>query len=194
VCADAKSQGLGIVAFFHVPPLMSIGDSVGYQGWHPQYSTQFAELYEKYRFAMVTAHIHIDAFLPFAGGVILSAPGVSPRHDNNPTFRVFRMKNGQLLDYDQYFADLLAQPTSEPKWKLEYSFRTAYGTADLSQKELRKVTRKIEIDDELLWKYRSFMFAGHYPLKDFHRCMLKAATQLELDRCALMKKEVPAPG
>jgi sphingomyelin phosphodiesterase acid-like 3 len=195
VCRSARASGLEIIVFIHAPSGISTRSAFPYQGWMEPFADRFAEIHRLYNFLMACGHLHMDAFLPLfnnrndKGGFVLASPGLSPRHGNNPGFRVFRFENGKPVDYDQYFADLLRNPQGDVEWKLEYSFRDVYKAADLSQAEIVKVVAKIAADEELMWKYRSFMYAGNYELRAFHRCMLTALSHEEMDKCLASMNE-----
>jgi hypothetical protein len=139
---------------------------------------------------MISGHLHIDALLPVGSGFIFGTPGLSPSHDNNPAFRVYKLRKGRLVDYDQYYADLIDNPHDRLEWKFQYSFRKVYGAEDLSQAEVARVVQRIQEDDQMMWKYRSLMYVGHYQFKAFHKCMLTAVSKQELESCLALKNEL----
>jgi sphingomyelin phosphodiesterase acid-like 3 len=189
VCESAAAQKLELIVFFHVPPSISTRDRFQYQGWYPAFIDRFAAVYRKYRFAMICGHIHIDALMPLFnyeglhGGYIMSSPGISLRHDSNPGFRLFKLNNGRLVDYIQFYADVIENPKETLTWHVQYSFRELYGARDLSQEELTRVTRKILSDSLIMWKYREMMYTKNYDKRAFHRCMLVSASRKELEMC-----------
>jgi hypothetical protein len=194
-CQDSLDSGFEPMVFFHIPPSISTRNKFHRQGWYNKYSDRFYEIWNRYRFVMVCGHLHMDTILPLfnskgeKGAYILSVPGLSPRHDNNPGFRVFHLRNGKAVDYEQYYGDLIENPKDDVEWKIEYRFSEIYGAADLSQKAIQKVTAKIASDDELMWKYHSLLHAGNYEFRAFHQCMLQAMGQSEIEQCLAAKAE-----
>lgn len=74
--------------------------------------------------AAFAGHTHRDDFRMVAPGVPCKiVPSISPVYENNPGFGVFQ---ADLSDYRMYFLDL-----ENPRWKLEYSYREAYGLESL---------------------------------------------------------------
>jgi sphingomyelin phosphodiesterase acid-like 3 len=189
VCESAAAQELELLVFFHVPPSITTRDRFQYQGWYPAFINRFAAIYYKYRFAMVCGHIHIDALLPLFNhqglhaGYIMASPGISLRHNSNPGFRLFKLNNGRLVDYIQFYADLIDNPKETLAWQIQYSFRELYGARDLSQEELTGVARKILNDSSVMWKYREMMYMKNYDTRAFHRCMLVSVSRRELEMC-----------
>lgn len=138
------------------------------QGWATEYIKKFDEVLSKSQIEFIIAgHSHYDMFFPIngkesqSGQIAVVSPAVSPMHGNNPGFRIFQLSNkGQLIDYKQYYADLLAnpRPNIKPfnsrnvsrsslglKWKFAYSFQETYRPAFLS--EFKKKESPNEIDD-----------------------------------------------
>jgi hypothetical protein len=52
------------------------------------------------------------------GGFVMTAPALSPRHGGNPVFRVSKLRNGIVMDYDQFYGDIVENPKEEVEWKL----------------------------------------------------------------------------
>jgi hypothetical protein len=143
---------------------------------------------------MFCGHLHIDALLPLFNtkshrhGYVMAAPGLSARNDNNPAFRVIRLSGGRPVDYDQYFADIIANP-AEPVWRLEYSFRQFYAAKDLSEAELDRLVRALLSNSTLMWRYRRMMLVSNYDARPFHFCTLSAKSRDDLDRCIAQSPE-----
>jgi hypothetical protein len=199
VCKEAMKRRLGVLVFFHVPPSAGSRRNLHTQGWHEAYADAFAELYYRHRFTMFCGHLHMDVLLPLTnrfnkrGGYILSAPSLSPKHDSNPAFRVIRVRNGDACDYEQYYADIVANPKGKLEWKLEYSFRKLYGAKNLSEAELHAVATAIKTNSEIMWKYREMMYARNYDRRAFHWCMLDALSKADLQNCLAESAELTAP-
>jgi sphingomyelin phosphodiesterase acid-like 3 len=191
VCASAQARGLGIFVFFHVPPSMSTRDRFQYQGWYQRYVDQFAQVYFRYRFAMTCGPLHLSAILPlFNGfdrrdGYIMSAPGLSLRHESNPGFRLIRLRNGQPVDFDEYSADIAAMADGL-EWKRRYSFRALFGTRDLSHRELAALAGRLVENSSLMWRYRRQMYQRHFSARPFHGCLLRSVSREELSACLAM--------
>jgi hypothetical protein len=189
ICADASNRGKGVVVFFHAPPSIGARRHLEAQGWHQTYADGFADIYYKHRFAMFSGHFHVDALLPLfdgrgrRGGFVLSAPSLSARHDTNPAFRVIRLRGGRVVDYDQYFTDIIGNPTEALVWRREYSFRALYGVEDLSEGELVKLSERIKNESDTFWKYRSMMYVSNYDRRAFHACLLTSVGRDDLERC-----------
>jgi hypothetical protein len=116
------------------------------------------------------------------------APGLSPRNNNNPAFRVIRLSGGRPVDYDQYFTDIISNP-EKLVWRLEYSFRQFYEAKDLSEPELHRLVGDLLTNSTLMWKSRKIMLVGNYDARPFHVCMLSAASSSDLHRCISQSPE-----
>jgi hypothetical protein len=198
VCDEARALGLEPFAFFHVPPSMSTRDRFRYQGWHRKYVSRFAAIFAKHRFAMMCGHLHIAAILPLFNdlnrrdGYILSAPGLSPRHDSNPGFRLIKVRNGLAADYDEYGADIGENPPDVLEWRFAYSFNEMYATKNLSHEAIAGLADRIVRNSSLMWRYRRMMYQRHFFARQFHRCLLGAVSREELGEC--LKKTPDAVG
>jgi len=66
------------------------------------------------------------------GFIALSSPSISPKHGNNPAFRVYKLRKGKVYDYDQYYTDIstLKYQYTQPEWKKHYSFLNTYQIKD----------------------------------------------------------------
>jgi FAD/FMN-containing dehydrogenase len=113
----------------------------------------------------------------------MSAPSLSPRHDSNPAFRVIRVRAGVALDYEQFHADIVANPREEVVWRREYGFRELYGARNLSDEALTEVAETIASDPDAMWNYREMMHAGNFNTRAFHRCMLVSVSREGLAQC-----------
>jgi sphingomyelin phosphodiesterase acid-like 3 len=189
VCEDAQRSGLQVSTFFHVPPSMSTRDRFKYQGWYQKYADQFAEVFAKYRFSMMCGHLHIAAILPLFNnvdnrdGYILSAPALSMRHDSNPGFRLIKFRNGAPIDYDEYSADVGAQPVDVLPWRLEYSFNALYGTRDLSHGQLADLADRLRKNSSLMWRYRRMMYQRQFFTRQVQGCLLRSVSHDEITEC-----------
>jgi hypothetical protein len=182
VCAAARAQNIELLVYFHIPPGIATRAHLNKQGWYPKYAEQFRRIFEEFQFAMVCGHLHKDTLVPMSSGYIIAAPGISPRHVNNPAFRVIRFASGAPVDYVQFYADLIGNP-SELVWQRQYSFAELYGAKNLSHAELGRVVRRILNDSALMWKYKENMYARNYDKRPFHHCLLVAVSREEMKRC-----------
>jgi hypothetical protein len=116
-------------------------------------------------------------------GVILSAPGLSQRHESNSAFRVMQLKHGKPIDFVDYYADIMEDARHVLKWRPAYVFNELYGTTSLSQDELVGLVARLTTNSSLMWKYRRMMYLGHFFWRAFHTCLLTAVSRLELEQC-----------
>jgi hypothetical protein len=189
ICAAAQDSGREVMVFFHVPPSMSTRDRFSYQGWHQKYVDSFSSIFAKYRFAITCGHLHISAILPVfnsverRNGYLLSAPGLSMRHDSNPGFRLIRFRHGTPIDYDEFGADVGVQPHDSVEWKFQYSFNQLYGTHNLSHGQLTALADRIFTNSTLMWRYRRMMYQRQFYARQFQGCLLRAVSREELAAC-----------
>ncbi|KAH0791269.1 Ser/Thr protein phosphatase [Histomonas meleagridis] len=197
VISEGQSKGLTIIITMHIPPGHS--DLNAKQGWHEEYISRFDEIVKKYDVKYsIAAHTHYDIFMPHYGqtgasqGYSLSSPSVSPAHNNNPGFRVYQFNENGLIDYEQYFADIMMNP-SELNWELEYKFSQAYNVTDLSSESIQSVVKYITTTSEGKWSYKEKVTALAMDNWKFYFCMLKATTHEQAEMClgALEAQRIP---
>ncbi|KAI6234336.1 Metallophos domain-containing protein [Aphelenchoides fujianensis] len=148
---------------------------------------------------MIFAHHHTDTFHVLrnekgdAVQVLFCAPSVTPWYSdlgkgaNNPAFRVYESSdNWAPLDFSTYFVNLSSLNVDPlTNWQLEYSFKTAFGVADLSGASVDALIGRMEKDGELFKKYL-----------DYNNVMQEKATDLSAgDRlgqfCSLRHADYP---
>jgi sphingomyelin phosphodiesterase acid-like 3 len=187
MAADARERKKKLGIVLHIPPGVAYWGDLR-QGWNDSYIRQFdevvAELDVKFTIA---AHCHYDMLLPVLGNGIsgefsLSAPAVSPIHSNNPGFRVMKHRKGQIVDIQQYYADIMLNP-GELKWELAYEFGKEYRVKDLSKKSLTKVVEKVLSSSKEMWKYREKIWAMAADHGSFYYCILRATTEADVKKC-----------
>lgn len=111
--------------------------------------------------AEFAGHTHLDDFRVIqdrSGKPVFFthiAPAVSPVHHNNPGFQVmlYDKKTGGLEDMATYYLPLAS---SDPQWKLEYTFREAYGYKSYNFESLKALADAIEIDPTVRGKFVDF--------------------------------------
>lgn len=153
----------------HIPPGIFFTDgnySRISQGWKTSFIQRFDTVITEANIEfIISAHSHFDLFLPINGPnstsklFSISAPALSPNHWNNPGFRIFKLSNeGKLLDYEQYYANIINNPQPRFKhdtnskgtglsWKLDYTFKEAYGTKVFQKEPQENDDSNDEFDD-----------------------------------------------
>jgi hypothetical protein len=184
VARDAIAKGLSIGTVMHCPPGVQNVDS----GWYPEYITQYHNLTLKYDFQFaLNGHSHLDLFLPTEQAdkprYLLSTPAVSPIGGNNPGFRVYQMDENGIANYQQYYADILKNPTPDLTWKLEYDFKEAYGVEDVSPSSMVKAAMYARDDDAGKWLYHGRIYNHAIEGGGFYYCALTCATRDEILNC-----------
>jgi sphingomyelin phosphodiesterase acid-like 3 len=186
VCPEALAQGMTIGVVCHIPPgVQKIGSKAG---WYTQFIESYHDRVQKYniRFSL-NGHSHEDQFLPSeesdAARYFLSAPSVSPVDGNNPGFRLYQIGVSDVLNYQQYYADILTNPVKDVTWELEYDFREFYNATDASPESLRKVTEFVQKDPAGRWKYKEMMYARAVQDGGFYYCQMKCTTIEEMYNC-----------
>eukprot|EP00927_Polykrikos_kofoidii_P071829 TRINITY_DN68033_c0_g1_i1.p1 TRINITY_DN68033_c0_g1~~TRINITY_DN68033_c0_g1_i1.p1 ORF type:complete len:534 (-),score=69.42 TRINITY_DN68033_c0_g1_i1:168-1769(-) len=151
-CADAKQRAYIIG---HVPIGMETAylndravPSVVRPYWLDLFARRYQDIIDKYGESVVAVqilgHEHVDTFrLVGKSTVLLSAPSVSSGYPrSNPTLRLWRHDpgSGHVLDYDQYFMDLLKSNSERtPFFNHSYSFCSEYGMPDLTRSSFEKL-------------------------------------------------------
>lgn len=178
---------LKTVLMFHIQPGVAFAGKTS--GWHYQYIEKFTNILLKnppdYVFS---AHTHLDLLMPVFShipklhSIAMSSPSISPSHGGNPAFRVYKIKNNELIDYEQYYADIKDNP-SELKWKLEYKFSQAYRQPNLNFESLKSTLNWIQTSDQGMWKYQEHVYARAFQHSDFFQCLNRATTEIEMNDC-----------
>lgn len=145
-----ENHNYTVAIALHIPPGSFYTDgnySRISQGWKTSFIQRFdAVIAEANIEFIISAHSHLDLFLPINGENSVSkqysigAPALSPNHWNNPGFRIYKLSpKGKLFDYEQYYADISSNPqpkfklnqkskSTGLKWKLDYSFKDSYSS------------------------------------------------------------------
>jgi len=145
----------------HIPPTL---DNFHFK---PLWSENFAERYTRLAAAyddvisgQLFAHTHCDTFrvLPSANvsHPLFISSALSPVYENNPSFRVWKYRGSELLDYTVHAADLdPAGPQRGLAFHPLYSAMSDYGLSTLSSAaEWReKVADRLAHDDEVWGQY-----------------------------------------
>jgi sphingomyelin phosphodiesterase acid-like 3 len=186
VCSEALSLGMKIGVVCHIPPgVQKVGQD---QGWFTQFIESYHDRVQKYniRFSL-NGHSHLDEFLPSeqsdAALYFLSAPSVSPVDGNNPGYRLYQIDDGGVVNYQQFYADILTNPARDLNWQLEYDFRETYNATDASPESLRKVADWIQQDPRGRWKYMEMMYDRAIQDGSFYYCQMKCTTIEEMYNC-----------
>lgn len=183
VSQDAVDKKMKVAISMHIPPVA--GRDKFTEGFREEYAATFYETIKSFNYEFfINGHVHSDLFLPMADNLFtLSAPSVSPIHENNPGFRVYELQNGGLSNFAQFFADIRSNPQDSLEWKVEYDFNSMYGTDSVSMDNIRKVVEKIQSDNGYLWKYKMNMYTQADELNSFYICKLNAKSKAELKKC-----------
>jgi sphingomyelin phosphodiesterase acid-like 3 len=137
ICEHGQNLNPSILVFCHIAPSVSTRNHLNKQRWQPKYLDRFAELSFRDKFMVTCGHFHFDMFVPIfnsrgrRGGFVTAAPALSPRYGSNPTFKVIKLRNGIVMDYDQFYGEIVENPKEEVEWKFEYSFVKVYGENNL---------------------------------------------------------------
>ena len=152
--ATNKKFNIGIIT--HVPTGNTFWN--GSKIWDQRFINKFYNtvLNNNIKF-IISGHSHTDLILPIFRNnskippIILTSPSISPSHKNNPGFRVYKIYNGIIQDFDQYIGDISKNPNNI-EWKLSYTFTKEYNVKDVSFKNLQKVINKIQNNKEKIFK------------------------------------------
>lgn len=144
----------------HIPPTL---DNYHFAPlWSEEFVDRYMDLvamYDDVVAAQMFAHTHCDTFrlVPSRNSThpIFISSALSPVYENNPSFRVWRYRGSEVLDFTVYAADLDKQgPQKELVFRPLYSARAGYGLASLSAKEWRsKVLDQLTVDPEIYRRY-----------------------------------------
>lgn len=171
---------------FHIHPGAAF--STTEHGWYDKYIIQLSRVFSykspDYAFG---AHTHLDLFLPiFNTGekpvISISNPSVSPQHGNNPSFRKYVVRNGNIIDYYQYYADIRKNPDIL-KWELSYRFRSYYNKNDLSQNSLFELLSELTSSSVKMRGYIRNIYSNAFMYSDWIQCSLKTSTFENLKSC-----------
>eukprot|EP01129_Flabellula_baltica_P017686 TRINITY_DN988_c0_g1_i2.p1 TRINITY_DN988_c0_g1~~TRINITY_DN988_c0_g1_i2.p1 ORF type:complete len:376 (-),score=64.71 TRINITY_DN988_c0_g1_i2:17-1144(-) len=141
----------------HMPPASIVWNHENQ--WRGEYITKYFDLISKYQHKIagqLYGHTHRDDFKIYSKDdkvtfSLLLSPSISPNSFTNPSFRyyIYNRSDYSLIDYINYYLDLLLVNQSGPEWKVEYDYSTAYDEEDLSPGSLAKLYNKMENDADL---------------------------------------------
>lgn len=186
VTDDAIKQKMKVAIVMHTPVGVAHDD---YQvNFRDEYMKSFADTIKPYNYEFIlVGHTHKDQFIPVHKDLpkvyTLCAPAVTPAHLNNPGFRVYKLRDGSLYNYIQYFADISSNPQGELKWEIEYDFNSYYGMKDASMDSIYKAVQQLTANISFFWKYREALFSRGGTELSFYKCILTAVTKAESKAC-----------
>lgn len=191
ICVEARNGGYSIGVSFHIPPGVTYNTmSKLNQGWHEEYMKKFDKIVDDFDIQFViSAHSHYDMFVPLympngtSGAFSLSAPSVSSQHKNNPAFRVMKFADGKIIDYVQYYADIMLNPQEELDWQIEYSFGDEYNAKDVGKSELFRLANWIKNTGKGRWTYLEKICSLASENGLFYYCVLTRTTEDEIKKC-----------
>jgi hypothetical protein len=186
VAENAIAKGLALGTVMHIPSgVQKVGAKAG---WYPEYIARYHNLTLKYNFQFaLNGHSHLDQFLPTEqmqnARYLFSSPSVSPVNGNNPGFRVYQIGPTGVLNYQQYFADILGNPVKDMPWVLEYDFKEAYRVADGSPANLAKAVVNARDDAKKRGLYHGRIYNQAIPNGGFYYCAMTCTTTDEIASC-----------
>ncbi|EAX85730.1 Ser/Thr protein phosphatase, putative [Trichomonas vaginalis G3] len=176
---------------FHIQPGVNYAEKKN--SWYDYHINQISQVFEeKQPDYLLGAHVHLDMLMPFFNSknleiIALSNPAVSPKHDNNPSFRLYYMNKG-LSDYKQFYADIKDNP-SFLNWELEYQFTKLYEQSDLSQKSLKSAVKWISTTSKGMWTFLEHVYSRGFANNAFYQCMLGSADIDHYNSCVSSKPQ-----
>lgn len=188
---DGNNKGYKIAVALHIPPGVSYNSGSPFDhGWHEVYMQKFDQIVKDCKIQFIlAAHSHYDMFMPIyknkgvSNAYSLSAPAISAQHSNNPSFRVMTYSDGKLVDYKQFYADIMMNPQNELNWEIEYSFNDAYDQKDLSISSIGKVVDWIKTTGKGRWSYIEKITSLATENGKFYYCILTCTTSEEIAKC-----------
>ncbi|HVM32899.1 MAG TPA: metallophosphoesterase [bacterium] len=173
---QARQKGWTVSLEMHIPPGVNSekaesrrADGKGVKlFWEPQYEDGFIHLAAQYAAVIkdsFAGHTHMDDWRvavdahgrPFL--LTHVTPGLCQIDSNNPGFQVMRYDRATGVLEDQatfYIPDLRAAAPAPNPWKLEYTFRQAYGCKAYDLDSLADLAGRIESDPALRGKYIAY--------------------------------------
>ena len=118
----------------------------------------------------------------------LLSPSLSPVSQTNPSFRLvyYDKKDFNLIDYDQYFADLgVLSSNSSVNFVHEYAFDSAYKMASVSSFNVDDLLTKMRTDPLLFSQWMSRRTVLYNPQRYAYFCALSRIDGNEFDKCIL---------
>jgi len=186
----------------HIPPALNNYDFSAQ--WREEYVAAYMSLVDRHAHVVagqLFGHLHLDAvrLMPSARVhlPIFVSGGISPVFENNPSFRVWKYKGAELLDYAVYGAMLdRHRPQQRLVFSRKYQALEAYGLRSLAAAEWRSKVAAPLLQNDTLWeqyldalwqryrgelhdrslaskafRVRSYCAALHAALRDFDACV-----------------------
>lgn len=188
---EAHELGYRVGASIHIPPGIAENTPPNFgQGWREEYMKIFDQVVKDSQIEFIlAAHIHLDLFMPIyqpkgvSKAYSLSAPAVTSSNHNNPSFRIIQYSDGQIVDYIQYYADIMNNPQDELDWKIEYRFKEVYNFDRITSETLSKVIDWIKTTAEGRWSYIQRVTSMASSNVKFYYCSFTSTTKEEMQKC-----------
>jgi sphingomyelin phosphodiesterase acid-like 3 len=170
---QAETRGKKVILVMHIPPgLDSYSCSRQQSGkaaiefWEDTFLTKFGDLIREYGGIIQIAlagHTHTDDFRVLGTKDSSSpvffriTPSISPIYLNNPGFSVLKYDptSGDLLDISTHYLNLSPGGT-DPQWKWEYSFSTAYESSSMNPANMLQLAARIHDDPKVRQTFADF--------------------------------------
>lgn len=190
-CNKASLKGYKCAMTMHIPPGVAYYDFI--ECFHLEYAEKMYNVVNENNIMFViTAHTHTDMFIPLFsetdGIYSLSSPSISPDHGNNPCFRIFNLRKGTIINYIQYYADIMLNP-SELDWKIEYDFQNSYSQKDVSNESIHRSIDWIMNTAKGKWTYRSHVYSMSDKYNTFYYCLFNHVTADSVKKCLSDKNQ-----
>ncbi|MGE3800793.1 MAG: metallophosphoesterase [Candidatus Kapaibacterium sp.] len=148
--------------------------------------------------ANFAGHYHRDDFrlIPDSTGKTMQSsmlyfPSISPVNSNNPGFKVvdYNPKNGQLLDYTVYYANVANSPEGNlSAWSSEYRFSDVYREKEITTASLTKIYRNLDTNQAMQMDYLQYypVSKGSSPFSQFRAywCIVGNVTAEGVRECS----------
>jgi len=185
----------------HIPPVL---DHYHFEPlWEPFYARSYLEIVSQNSdliAGQLFAHLHtpLIRLLPSQSGALplFIAGGVSPIYENNPSFRVWRYSGSQLLDYTDFYGNLVEDgPQGNFSFDAHVNALKTFNLSSLEAKEWQqKVILKLETSDDVWQRYLRSVYlkdGGHQleerlmssALRTKTMCSIENINQLEFQKC-----------
>eukprot|EP01095_Lingulamoeba_sp_RSL-Kostka_P017246 TRINITY_DN8854_c0_g1_i2.p1 TRINITY_DN8854_c0_g1~~TRINITY_DN8854_c0_g1_i2.p1 ORF type:complete len:330 (-),score=72.47 TRINITY_DN8854_c0_g1_i2:52-1041(-) len=143
--------------------------------WHSTYLKKYVEIIDKYHSVIIQqffGHTHEDQFGEFpnlsqpsiALSTYLVAPSLTPKNENNPSFRIVSYNRTNLvpIDYDQYYNNLVKTMfTGTVNFELEYRFSDIYSQPTLNVTSINNVINNIKDNAVLYTLWNGFKHVSY---------------------------------
>eukprot|EP01095_Lingulamoeba_sp_RSL-Kostka_P000288 TRINITY_DN1044_c1_g2_i1.p1 TRINITY_DN1044_c1_g2~~TRINITY_DN1044_c1_g2_i1.p1 ORF type:complete len:497 (+),score=90.22 TRINITY_DN1044_c1_g2_i1:64-1554(+) len=169
---DAENNNQFVILQYHIPAGVNSYDRT--EPWKSKYVTSFNKILNNHKSTIkiqLGAHYHTDDYRLFpstkdididsrlSSSAVLLNPSVSPVHYNNPSFRMYNATNEKILNYVQYYADLLQSNIKESlSFEIEYSLNDAYSVKEISLETISTIVDEITYSNRLYNEYYSHKY------------------------------------